>query len=132
MTTRAPLARRFTAALLLALLTGCNSWHPTTVSPRAVILDEEPSAVRITLANGTIMTVVGPVMRNDSIVSTEAGVAAVASRDVRLFEVRRFSAVKTIVFVVGAVGISLGWARVAAGSSGGAEPGDGSLPKGPG
>lgn len=132
MRTRVPLSRRFIAALLLALLTGCQSWQPTTVSPRAVILEERPSSVRVTLTNGAIMTVVDPAMRNDSIVSTEAGVAAVASRDVRLFEVRRFSTVKTIAFVIATVAISLGWARAAAGSSGGAEPGEGPLPKGPG
>ena len=132
MRTRVPLSRRFIAALLLALLTGCQSWQPTTVSPRAVILEERPSSVRVTLTNGAIMTVVDPAMRNDSIVSTEAGVAAVASRDVRLFEVRRFSTVKTIAFVFATVAMSLGWARAAAGSSGGAEPGEGSLPKGPG
>ena len=128
MTTRVPLARRFTAALLLALLTGCNSWHPTTVSPRAVILEEEPSAVRITLANGAIMTVVGPVMRNDSIVSTEDGVAAVASRDVGSLEVRRFNGAKTIGFIVAAVTIALTWVGVASGS-GGSAPGEEPMPK---
>ena len=132
MRTRVPLSRRFIAALLLALLTGCHSWQPTIVSPRAVVLEERPSAVRVTLTNGAIMTVVDPAMRNDSIVSTEAGVAAVASRDVRLLEVQRFSAVKTIAFAIATVAISLGWARGAAGSSGGAEGGEGPLPKGPG
>ncbi len=131
MRTRVPLALRSTAALLLALLTGCHSWHPTTVSPPAVILEEGPPSVRVTLTNGAIMTVVDPVMRNDSIVSTEAGVGGVASRDVRLLEVRRFNALKTIGFVVVAVAVGLGWARAASGSSGGAEPGPGPLPKGP-
>ncbi len=41
-------------------------------------------------------------MRNDSIVgNSDAGVTAVASRDVRLFEVQRFSVGKTIGLGVG-------------------------------
>lgn len=132
MRTQVPLARRFIAALLIALLTGCHSWQPTTVSPRAVILEEQPLSVRFTLTNGEIMTVTDPLMRNDSIVSTEAGMAAVASQDVRLLEVWRFSTVKTIGFAVGIVALAFSWTRLVTGSSGGQEPGEGPLPKEPG
>ena len=97
MSTRTPLARRFIGALLMVLLTACQTWRPTTVSPQTLIAAERPSSVRVTLTSGDVVTVQSPTMRNDSIVgATDASVAAVASRDVGLFEVRRFSVGKTI------------------------------------
>ena len=94
---RTPLAQRVIAALLLVLLTACYSWRPTTVSPQTLIPAERPSSVRATLASGEVITVRDPTMRNDSIVgATAAGVAGVASRDLRLFEVRRLAVVETV------------------------------------
>ncbi len=85
-----PLARRVIAALLLVLLTACHSWQPTTVSPQGWTPEERPSSVRVTLVTGETVTIENPTVRNDSIVgATDASVAAVASRDVRLLEVRR-------------------------------------------
>ena len=100
MSTRTPLARRFVAALLLVLLTACQSWQPTTVSPQGWTPEERPSSVRATLTGGEVITVRDPIMRNDSIVSAtgDGDVAAVASGDVRLFEVRRVSVLKSIGF----------------------------------
>ena len=101
MSTRTPLARRVIAALLLVLLTACHSWQPTTVSPQQLIAEERPSSVRATLTSGRTITVEDPTMRNDSIVGyTDAGVAAVASRDVRLLEVRGVDVGQTVGFVL--------------------------------
>ena len=94
-------------ALLISLLTGCYNWQPTTVSPQTVILEERPSGVRFRLPDGDTVTVMDPLMRNDSILSTEAGMIPIASQDVSGLEVRRFSARKTIVFAAGIVGLSL-------------------------
>ena len=97
MSTRTPLARRVIAALLLVLPTACYSWRPTTVSPQQLIPEEQPSSVRATLASGEVITVRDPTMRNDSIVgNSDAGSVAVASRDLRLFEVRRVNVEGTI------------------------------------
>ncbi len=103
MSTRTPLTRRVIAALLLVLLTACYSWQPTTVSPQQLIPEEQPSSVRVTLMNDETVTVRDPTMRNDSIVgATDAGRAltrravGVASRDVRLLEVRRLSVSKSV------------------------------------
>ena len=96
--------RRFMAALPLVLLTACHSWQPTTISPRGWTSDERPSSVRATLTSGDIMTVSDPTLRNDSIVGAMVGVA---SRDVRLLEVKRFSPLKTVGLVfVTATGIT--------------------------
>ena len=95
-----PLARQVIATLLLVLLTACHSWRPTTVSPQQLISDERPSSVLVTLMSGEVVAFQSPTMRNDSIVGfTGSSVEAVASRDVRLLEVRRFSVGKTIVVV---------------------------------
>ena len=88
-----PLARRVIAALLLVLVTACYSWRPTTVSPQRLISEELPF-VRVTLTSGETIFFENPSVRNDSIVGTGSSVR-VASRDVRLFEERRFSVGKT-------------------------------------
>ena len=114
MSTRTPLARRVIAAVLMALLTACHSWQPTTVSPQRSIAEDQPSSVRVTLMNGDTVTVENPTMRNDSIVGiTDSNVAVVASRDVGLFEVRRFSFGRTIGLGVLLTGLALGVAIVA-------------------
>ena len=102
-TRKPPLARRFIAALLLVLVTACHSWRPTTVSPQQQIPEERPSRVRVTLTDGETVTVKDPTMRNDSIVGVTDAVGAlmtrpvgVASRDVRLLEVRRLSVTKSV------------------------------------
>ena len=103
MSRRVPLARRVIAAVLLALLTACYSWEPITVSPQAMISEAPPSVVRVTLTNGEVMTVRGPTLRNDSIVFNATG-ETVASRDVRVLEVRDFSVGKSF-GLVGLIGV---------------------------
>ena len=79
MSTRTPLARRIIAALLQVLMTACQSWRPTYVSPESLIPVERPSSVRATLRSGATVTLENPTMRNDSIFGvTDAGVVGVA------------------------------------------------------
>ncbi len=75
------------------------------------------------------MTVTDPAMRNDSIVSAEFGVAAWASRDVRLLEVRRFSPGKTIGLFLVTVAFAASWASIVPGNSGSSVNGAPPLPK---
>ena len=90
-------SRRAIAALLIVLLTACHSWRRTSASPQQLISEEGPSSVRVTLSSGQVITFQNPLMINDSIVGmTESGLAGTASRDLRLLEVRRFSAGRTI------------------------------------
>ena len=79
--------------------------------------------------SGDTITVMDPLMRNDSIWGTDAGMVPIASQDVSGLEVRRFSARKTIVFAAGIVGVMVGWTRWATKRSGGIDPGDGPLDK---
>ena len=129
MRTRVPLARRFIAALLIGLLTGCHTWQPTTASPHVVIQEENPSSIRFTTPSGEIVTIPKPLMRNDSIVSTETGIDPVASSDVSGLEVQQFSIRQTIGFMAGIALVAMSWTRLVTGSSGGAEPGEGPLDK---
>ena len=99
MSTRTPLARRIIAALLLTLITACQTWRPTYVSPKSLIPVERPSSVRATLRSGAKVTLENPTMRNDSIFGlTYAGVVGVASRDIGLLEVRKLSIWRSIGF----------------------------------
>ena len=99
MSTRTPLTRRVIAALLMVLLTACQTWRPTYVSPQSLIPVERPSSVRATLRSGAKVTLENPTMRNDSIFGlTYAGVVGVASRDIGLLEVRKLSIWRSIGF----------------------------------
>ena len=105
MSTRTPLARRVMAALLLVLLTACQTWQPTTVSPQGWTPEERPSSVRITRTSGEVLTVRDPIVRNGSILGyTDAGVAAAALGDVRLLEVRRVNIGQSLTLVFASVG----------------------------
>ena len=98
MVRRSPLARRVIAALLLVLLTACQTWQPTTVS---LIPEEQPSSVRVTLRSGERATLENPTVRNDSIFGvTDAGLAGVATQDVRLLELHQSNVGGTILVIV--------------------------------
>ena len=98
MSRRTPLARRVIAAVLLVLITACQTWRPTFVSPQELIPVERPSSVRATLRSGAKVILDDPTVRNDSIFGvTDGGErVGVASLDLGLFEVRRFSILRSI------------------------------------
>ena len=102
MSTRNPLSQRLIAALLLVLLNACYSWRPTTVSPQRLIPEDQPTYVRVTLMNGETVTVESPTVRNDSIFGvTDLPAVGVATRDVRMLEVRRLDVGETLGLVLG-------------------------------
>jgi hypothetical protein len=104
------------AILLLALhLGGCTRWEPTTVSPRVLIEEERPSAVRVTRADGTRVELDDPLIRADSISMPRedceraftsdgraacVGVTSVALDDVQALDLRRPDAVRTVAALV--------------------------------
>ena len=136
MMTEPPRWRRAVAALLLLAFTACHTWHPTTASPRSLIEDEDPSALRVTQANGLAVTVKDPMIRNDSLVSGTSGVTGpvgVPTGDIQSVEVRRFDKGKTVGFVIGLIAAAVAWTTAVTGdSSGGTGDGPGPLPKDPG
>jgi hypothetical protein len=55
--------------MLGVFLAGCTTWRPTTVSPKQVIEEEQPSSVRVTQTDGTLLVLSNPSIVNDSIVT---------------------------------------------------------------
>ena len=111
MRTRNPLARRVIAALLMVLLNACYSWRPTAVSPRRLIVEEEPSPIRVVLSDGTELTLRNPTIQHDSIITglVRFGTENLLVRDVSRIEVQRFSLFRTVGVVVLASAILAGF-----------------------
>jgi len=127
-----PRAKRWLAAALLLLLVGCQTWQPTTQAPRAVIMEEGPSAMRFTVSDGAPVTIKDPFFRNDSIVSVNEGLldlVGVPAERVTSAEIRRFSPGRTALFAAATIAVALGWANAVGGSSGGNGLGTAPLPK---
>ena len=92
-----PPAHQLRVALLIVLLTGCQTWRATFVSPGQLIPVERPSTVRVTLRSGARLTLENPTVRNDTIFGvTDAGVVGVALEDFGLLEVRQLSILRSI------------------------------------
>jgi len=97
MSRRPQRARRVMSALLMVLLTACQTWRPTFVSPQQLIPAEQPSSVRLTLRIGATVTYENPTVRNDSIFGVHRSVVGgVALEDLDFLEVRQFSVPRTI------------------------------------
>ena len=131
------ITRRSAAVAIVSLaLTGCKSWHPTTVSPRQVLRTENPRTVRITDIDGSVVTVRHPMIRNDSIVTSDTNplgapviALGVPSSDVNVLEVERFDGKKTVIATAIGVGATALWASWARSSAGGSEQREPSEPK---
>ncbi len=102
------------AALLLGLyLAGCYSWHREALSPIEAVSQAEPSTIRVTTRDGTLLVLDHPAVRNDSIVGrTREGPVQLAAYEIGRLEVRRFSIVNTGGLVLG---ISAGLAAIGVG-----------------
>ena len=76
-------------------------WPPETWTGAFAIAEEQPSTVRVTLADGTQLTIDDPTIQNGSI-------GGVDLSDVRLIEIRSFSTGKTVALVIGVpVGLAI-------------------------
>ena len=120
---------RSVAILLLVLHLGaCTRWEPTTLSPRALIDEEQPRAVRITRADGSRVALDHPLIRSDSIAvppgecervfTTDgraecAGVTAVALNDIQTLDVRRSDGLRTLGAIALMPVIFVAWASLA-------------------
>ena len=67
-------ARRWRPMMLLVAglgLAACATWQPATVPAPQVILEEQPSSVRLTLRDGERMVLDKPELRADSIIGEQ-------------------------------------------------------------
>jgi len=116
-------------ALALLLLGGCKSWHPAPGDPGQVLSDQAPATVRVTDSTGRVVTVRHPVVRNDSIVTSDTDVMGrpiraegVANSEVGVISVQRFSPVRTVLFAAAIVAAGVTWVNVNGDSDGGTIP----------
>ena len=75
-------------------MAGCYGWRTTTLPAQEIIPLETQSSVRLTRANGSVVTLRLATMSNDSIVGVDefrGEERRVATSDVRTIEVRRIS-----------------------------------------
>ena len=123
---RKRMSSRLPVALLLLLgLPACTTWRTSAEGPAAIIPTEAPEAVRLTTYDGAIATIRAPILRNDSIVSSEPGEPALALSEVREVEVRRFDGARTVGLAAAGVAGAALWTAVLVGSGGeGEEPDD--------
>ena len=63
-----PRRYRLVALLLLGFqISACASWQPSTVSPRQLIQEERPQAVRVTHIDGRSQVIRNPTIARDSV-----------------------------------------------------------------
>lgn len=124
---RSSLVRFLVAPLtLVAWLSGCTKWAapPPEMSPAAVVAEEQPDRVRITLANGTKLDAQHPVVEGDSLAYQQEDPAIagkVALEDIEQLEIRKADPASTVligvtVLVVAAVAGLVLWESSEAGS----------------
>ena len=96
--------RPLALALLVLHLSACTTWQLTNVSPSQMIVDEQPSRLRITLMDGERVTLNHVEARADSVVGEETITAdvgfdcqlrSVAFSDIRQMEIGRNHALRT-------------------------------------
>jgi hypothetical protein len=96
-----PRGRALMVLLGATLLAGCHSWRASSLSPQALLAEERPEVLRVTLEDGGTVTFMQPRLVSDTIVGTsEAGTERAPLGRVRLLEVRRSSLPKTLGLVV--------------------------------
>lgn len=118
--------RAVVAVLVLTSLTGCKSWRPAGGPPAQVLADQRPNVVRITDVDGRLIIVRHPVVRNDSIVTSDLDPMGqpvrgegVAYGDVGVVAVERFNPVKTALFAGALFAAGATWVKLNEGSTGG-------------
>jgi hypothetical protein len=88
------------------LLTGCHSWRTSSLAPQALLAEQRPDMLRVTLRDGGTVTLSQPRLVADTIVGTsDAGTQRTPVEEVRTLEVRRTSFAKTVGLVVTHVGV---------------------------
>ena len=111
---------RRTGLLVVTILSGmgCYTWRVESLTPEAVLAAGQPTEVRVTRTDGSMIVVRDPVLRADSLTGaiSRHGTredARIPLADVHQIATRQFSAGKTIGLVVGlAAGIYGGYVAV--------------------
>jgi hypothetical protein len=101
------------ALLILVAVSGCATWHPQGLTPRAVIERNHPQQVRVVRRDSTRVELRTPHIRGDSIQGeTKDGVTTIALADVSYVSLRGGN--KAGVAALTGVGIAAGLAALLA------------------
>lgn len=113
---RAP--RSFALLLVVAALTGCTTWAHQSAPPAQVVADHPGALVRVTRTDHSVITLRDVAVTSDSLTGTTNDTArlrvTMPVADVASVETREVSAARTAGLGVGAVGVVLAVAGIAA------------------
>ena len=110
---RSPFLRRVILPLtLLAFLSACHKWVPLEPPVAQAIAEQQPSTVRVTLADSSQVVLKEPHISGDSLVAFEDGkdaqAVALLLEDLQRVEERRANTPATIGLVVGSIAAAFG------------------------
>ena len=101
--------RRFSPIALLVLLpnlAGCYRWEPTTISPRRLLAETEPTWMRVSVHDTQpFIPFEHPLIAGDSIRGTNRASRPIAIDDINRVEVRRFEVLATIGVVLSSAAV---------------------------
>lgn len=109
------------------------------MSPQLLVAEQRPRLVRVTTSGGSTVTLMEPMIVEDSIVTGGAQPllpfttprVGVASGDIHTLEVAQFSARRTLGLAAVLATAAVAWATIASQSAGGSLPPNGDVPKDP-
>jgi hypothetical protein len=89
------------AAFAALALSGCQTWRTESRAPTSRVWRDLPGEIRLTLEDGSSLTIERPVIRLDQTIrSSRSGGPFAALQDVSAVEAKRFSAVRTFGLVL--------------------------------
>ena len=107
-----PLSRSyFRSLLLVAALSGCTSWQPSTVAPAQLLSDEHPESVRVTRTDGSRLRIYFPRIAGDSLLGvgvTNSQHLGVSLADIRELDTPKANAVGSVAVGVGVAALAVG------------------------
>jgi hypothetical protein len=97
--------RALSCILLPVYVASCMSWRVEPVSPAQVVVQDQPSAIRVTMNDGSRFELESPVVSGDSLLglakSKSFAQRGVLLADISKVEIRKGDALKTVGLVVG-------------------------------
>lgn len=111
-------SRSFPLVLVLAAVTACTTWSHQSAPPAQVVADHPGALVRVTRTDHSVLTLRDVAVTNDSLTGTTNDPArlrvAMPVADVASVDTREVSAARTAGLGLGAVGLLLAVAGIAA------------------
>jgi len=88
-------------------LSGCYTWQSESRAPTSPVWRNLPGEIRLTLDDGSSLTLEQPVIRFDQTIRSQRGGPSAALQDISAVEARRLSSVRTFSLVLAKASIVL-------------------------